>query len=782
MSDISLNAQQQLVQAAAQLTKLSSNSPVAKQAAQVIVQFLANNQIGLTLPKQQQTVTLPKPTNLPQSLNATQVQAQLQNHTSSSGNQNTTSELLLFSPSTKTDAQAVIASLNQKQLATILNAISGNASPNGQAKSVTVDAKMLSNSGNTLNVSAQIQGKSETFSVNLPSATKLPANTQNVQLQILPKGNQWQVKLTADSPNNGQNQAKTDNINIQSSAPKAAIQPAKSEPISQQVIFDKYAQNNQTHKTAQQNLQTQANTPNQNSSSPLTGSQTSGEQKVIMLNLNKTDIVKLLQSDSARLNNPSQNISLTVPRQTLIETLSKLPELHLDNAVAKLLRVDAGVKNVSIDLLVSGKGEIKGPVKTPVAQLPLTETQVQQVKSVLFLQTESKQAASQTIDSSALRADAAIPKPESALKTLLEGQSANQGKPVADKVSNQLNSKDVTAKPAQTDSAEITKTLQSLTSKLESIPAAQKQQVLTQISELMRRVLPQAASPSETLQNIEVALKDPILAKSPEAKAVVENILKQLQQGTPQGKEADVENIKQLITQAPLNLSPIQLTQAISSQGIVAGLMTMLQISLAAKLNRNQPQHSEKIAQIVSSLLSSSNKTTTPPSQRSLNDLNQMEQKHQILKQLGRMFAQHQSSKLNNAEQALQGQESFYYVLPSGVGENKKDIELLIKREPEKHGNADKQKSKLAVWHLTMKMDIGDVGQILTKARLQQDELELDLYTSNEAVKELVYNFLPLFKKRLKSLGIEVAKAQCQLGKIPAHLHTRPYQIFQTQA
>ncbi|GAA6184074.1 flagellar hook-length control protein FliK [Aliiglaciecola sp. NS0011-25] len=766
MSDISLNAQQ-LVQAAAQLSKLSSNSPVAKQAAQVIIQFLANNQIALTLPKQQQTVTLPRPNNLPQSLNATQVQAQLQNHTSSSGNQNTTSALLLYSPSTKTDVQSVIASLNQKQLATILNAISSKASPAAQTNNVAVDAKVISSNGNTANLATSINAKSQIISVNLPASAKVLPSNQNVQLQITPKGNQWQVRLIVDSPNISQSVAKTDGNNLNPAAPKEAIQSGKSEQINQQVTADKYSQNIQLQKRPEQIQHS---------------NQSNIAQKVIMLNLTKPDIVKLLQSDSARLNNPSHNISLAVPRQILIDTLTQQPQLRLDNAIPKLLNVDVSVKNVSIDLLAAGKGEIKGPVKTPLAQLPLTEAQVQQVKNALFLPSDAKQGTAQSTETSIMRPDGGTNKPELNLKVQADGQSPSADKRAAEANLNQLTPKEAAAKAIQSDNTTIEKNLQTLTQKLDSIPAAQKQQVLEQISDLMRRVLPQAASPSETLQNIEMALRDPILAKSPETKALAEAILKQLQQGTPQGKEADAENIKQLITQAPLNLSPIQLTQAISSQGIVAGLMTMLQISLASRLNRNQPQNSEKIAQIVSSIISSSGKAAAPQTQRSLNDLNQMEQKHQLLKQLGRMFAQHQSSKLSNAEQALQGQETFYYVLPSGVGEQKKDIELLIKREPEKHASAEKQHNKSAIWHLTMKMDIGEIGQILTKAKLQQDELELDLYTSNEAVKELVYNYLPLFKKRLKSLGIEVAKAQCQLGKIPEHLHTRPYQIFQTQA
>ncbi|GAC15735.1 hypothetical protein GLIP_3114 [Aliiglaciecola lipolytica E3] len=735
MSDISLNSQQQLVQALAQLSKLSNNSPVAKQAAQVIVQFLANNQISLSLPRQQQSITLPKPNNLPAAFNASTVQAQLQNQTSSSGNQNATSELVLFSNQSKAGGQTLIASLSQKQFSSLLNAISTLVSPGKQAKPQLLEAKVVNIDANTASLSVQINAKSEIVKAQIPIDMKDLKINQLVQLQVIPKGNQWQVRLIADSQSNA----------VQNSHSSSSVDSKNN--LDQLSGNDSKKNQSPTFQTAKEN--------------------TSGAgaiTKESLVNLAKADVIKLLQSDSARLNNPANNLGILVPRQPLIDTLTKQPQLLQDNILAKLLQINPSVKNINIDLLAGGKADLKGQVAAPIAQIPLTQEQVKQVQTILFTGNDKK--------SSEL-----ISQPSTSV-----GINNHAPKLTTDKANNLQNSKDITLNIPQTDVASLSKTWQSLNSKLDAMPVEVKQQVLTQINELIRRVLPQAVSPSETLQNIEIALRDPTFTKSPESKVLAETILKQIQQGLPQGKEADAENIKQIMSQTPLNLSPLQLTQGISSQGIVAGLMTMLQITLASRLNRNQPQSGEKIAQIVTSLISGENKPAASQTQRSLNDLNQMEQKHQLLKQLGRMFAQHQFSKLNNAEQALQGQETFYYVLPSGTGEQKKDIELLIKREPEKQNTNEKQHNKDAIWHLTMKMDIGEIGQILTKAKLQQEQLELDLYTSNDAVKNLVFEYLPLFKKRLKSLGIEVSKAQCQLGKIPEHLQTRPYQIFETQA
>ena len=81
-----------------------------------------------------------------------------------------------------------------------------------------------------------------------------------------------------------------------------------------------------------------------------------------------------------------------------------------------------------------------------------------------------------------------------------------------------------------------------------------------------------------------------------------------------------------------------------------------------------------------------------------------------------------------------------------------------------------------------MKLGVGDIGELLTKAKLQPDQLALDFYASNDAVLKQLMNFLPLLKRRLVSLGIEVTKSQCQLGKIPETLDQRSYHIFKAKA
>ena len=316
-----------------------------------------------------------------------------------------------------------------------------------------------------------------------------------------------------------------------------------------------------------------------------------------------------------------------------------------------------------------------------------------------------------------------------------------------------------------------------------------KAQAVEVLHSLLRVVQARAEQPSESLTRIAGALNDTQFIEEPGVKGLKEQVLEQIKQNVPQGKEQDANQIRQLLTNQALSLSATQIVSPVSGQGMLSGLVTLIQISLASRFARNQPHQSDKLSQGINSLFSSesssaSGKTNSsaPVSAKGLNEFAQLEQKHQILREISRLFAGHQSSKIGNAEQLLQGQDSFYYTLPSAFGNKLQDIELLVRRESEsREDGKENENDNNRIWHLTMKLSAGDLGELLTKAKLRQGTLELDFYTSNEQTKHQVMNYLPLFNKRLTALGIEVTKSQCQLGKIPDTLRQRPYHLLQTK-
>ncbi|MGJ8680116.1 flagellar hook-length control protein FliK [Paraglaciecola sp.] len=304
------------------------------------------------------------------------------------------------------------------------------------------------------------------------------------------------------------------------------------------------------------------------------------------------------------------------------------------------------------------------------------------------------------------------------------------------------------------------------------------------IQQLSRIVQAKAETPSNTLINIEKTLTDGEFFKTSSDlsnKQFVEQVLQQTKSALPQSKETDPQNIRQLLSSPALNLSANQLTSPANQSGLVSGLVALLQVSLGARLAKNQNTRSELVARTLNSILPSMTKAPNKMTAKSLNEFSQLEQKHQLMREIGRLLSGHQANKLSNAEQMLQGQESLYYNLPTVMGGIFKDVELLIKREEKQSEQKDAEQNANQTWQLTMKLSVGELGELLTKAKLRPDNLELNFYASNEEVKLQVMNYLPLFKRKLKSLGIEVNKSQCQLGKIPVSLQQRPYHVFQTK-
>ncbi|NCP65618.1 MAG: flagellar hook-length control protein FliK [Paraglaciecola sp.] len=317
-----------------------------------------------------------------------------------------------------------------------------------------------------------------------------------------------------------------------------------------------------------------------------------------------------------------------------------------------------------------------------------------------------------------------------------------------------------------------------------------KVEQLNLLHSLLRIVNAKADVPSNVLQQLDQGLLSATQSKElndSNSKEWVKQLTQELKQSLPRGNEQDAAQIKQLLTQPAFTLSPVSIVTPPSTPGLLAGLLTLLQVSLASRLLRNQPSLAERVAQVLPSILSGNESTSSEgrssAASKTMQEFSQLEQKQQLMRNIGKLLADHQSSKLNNAERMVQGQESFYYNLPAAFGGDFKNIELLIRRDEQREqDNSQHHNDGNKHWQLTMKLSVGEVGELLTKARLRPDEVDLDFYASNDEVKYQVLNFLPILKRRFSNLGITIAATQCQLGKIPTTLAQRPYHIFSTQA
>ena len=240
--------------------------------------------------------------------------------------------------------------------------------------------------------------------------------------------------------------------------------------------------------------------------------------------------------------------------------------------------------------------------------------------------------------------------------------------------------------------------------------------------------------------------------------------------------------LKHLLTSPAWLQSPLTLSSPPAGQSFLSGLIQLLQVSL---LGRHFKTH-EDIDQALNRQRTSAPNGNAPNSLlgsitgRQVREFAQLDSQQNLLKQLKGLLAGHQNAKLGNMEQTLQGNDSFYYVLP-GLLPQQKPAELLIRRERERQPEQQDNTTQTQ-WHLTMKLDIGEQGELLTKAKIRDEQLYLDIYSSNQALLEKVGVTLPFLLKRFTQLGLTVEEHKLQLGKIPDSLATRPYQILETQA
>jgi hypothetical protein len=523
-------------------------------------------------------------------------------------------------------------------------------------------------------------------------------------------------------------------------------------------------------------------------------------QSTHVIALNEQQLRSLLKLPTNQLipsNLLTKPLNLELPIKPVLQQLSKIN----NEQGQKLIQTLQALIVDKITLQIKPSGEIDLLLQTikPVANIPITK-EIAQALAPLKLPDQqavfkrlnlSNDTNNQTQTHSQTQLQAPRPKPN----IDIQKPSAEATQNISSNNKLKLTVPSVDGTQYQETKLSIKQTTSDLLAAVQAKPLVQSvinQSLLTNKSEqinlvqsLLRIVQAKAETPSITLQSIEKALVDVDFFKGAteqSSKQLMAQVLQQVKQALPQGKDQDMNQIRQLLTTPALNLSTLQITHPTSSQGLMSALVTLLQMSLSARLARNQSSRAEQISTTLTNVLNSSGQVKPEMTKKAMSDMSQMEQKHQLMKEIGRLLSGHQTNKLSNAEHMIQGQETFYYNLPSALGGTFKDIELLIKREDNSKETPSPDEQSHKTWQLTMKLAVGEIGEILTKAKFKADILEINFYASNEEVKIQVMNYLPLLRRKLDSLGIEVTKSHCQLGKIPDTLQQRPHHVFQTKA
>jgi len=241
------------------------------------------------------------------------------------------------------------------------------------------------------------------------------------------------------------------------------------------------------------------------------------------------------------------------------------------------------------------------------------------------------------------------------------------------------------------------------------------------------------------------------------------------------------QRLQQLISTQALVTTPLSLTSPANSSNFIQGLVALVQLALAGRAMQRQPSLKTQIDapdSVVSKTLANMGVTSQPS--RVSQDINQLDGRQQLLAQLKTLLSSHQQNKIANVDSRIQGQDSFYYILPS-LSQHHSPPELLIKREQGGPNHKSAQAGQRSLWNITMKLDIGDSGQVLAKSKIDKNTITLDLYASSDEVLKRISDTLPYLKRRLTSLGLTVESASYQRGHIPETLNSRPHQIFETR-
>jgi hypothetical protein len=833
MTDIPLNSNVQLNQVLTQLVKAAPNSDIARQAIEVVVRQLEGNQLSLDPATNAQLKTALLPSSALQgTLNTGQTyQIKLNSEPSNLLQFFSKTELSELSklPLTEQLTQVLLRLpanqlsqlFNQNKLNFLTETSTKNANLFAVLKGVVTNISDLDHANKQTSINIDITKSGPLLSIPLSAATTFQKGDL-VNLEMISKGKNWQLNIVALSKTSQTPNTTVDKVSIsnQTSATQSNVKDLKAETaILRGEKAQTYSASSQSQNFAPAIIKVTL-TPLQASELVKTVLQQQSSKQNIEINLPlKSVITQLTQSNTFDSNALLQKVLNVVPEKLTLQIKSS-GDATLLLQHPKLIAT-LPISNANLESLVPLKIINKEQVRANLAKTSelINPSQIRSLNEPLVKSSTLAITDNQVVKSNSLvqvnplvktlndgvKSDVVVNNSRLIFTPVVESSKLATSSAVSDVVAQtkpDINARNPETLPAIKPAKEISvypSTLPEFNHKIENLEVkgkvesvissefiANKPAQVALLQSLLRLSQPKAELTSTVLTAIEKILSEPVSVKTLTeltTQSWVKQIVQEVRQAVPQGNEQDASHIKQLLSTPAISLSAVQMVNPPASQGLLSGLITLLQVSLASRFLRNQPSQAERLAQILPSIFNESGKGETAANPtKAMQEFSQLEQKGQLIREIGRLLAEHQSNKLSNAEKLLQGQETYYYNLPSLMGDKFNNVELLIKREEQNKEETQQNANSPKTWQLTMKLSVGELGEILTKARLRPDHVEIDFYASNEQVKHQVMNFMPLLKRRLTSLGIEVTKAQCQLGKIPQTLAERPYHFFMAKA
>ncbi|NRA85536.1 MAG: hypothetical protein HRU22_17700, partial [Gammaproteobacteria bacterium] len=128
---------------------------------------------------------------------------------------------------------------------------------------------------------------------------------------------------------------------------------------------------------------------------------------------------------------------------------------------------------------------------------------------------------------------------------------------------------------------------------------------------------------------------------------------------------------------------------------------------------------------------------------------------------------QYQSQEQSNANN-----QTIFFTIPTSEP-SIPQVEGQIER-----GNKD-QASGQRVWQLTLLLPVGNTDKIQASAKLQGNNLELELVSNNQEMVDKAKFFADFLSQRLTTLGLTVSDISCKQAELPKSLLKRPNQLVE---
>ncbi len=321
-------------------------------------------------------------------------------------------------------------------------------------------------------------------------------------------------------------------------------------------------------------------------------------------------------------------------------------------------------------------------------------------------------------------------------------------------------------------------------------PEQNKAQVLNKIDNILKQPTNQAINIAESLNQLTDALKQ--IKGDNKPKQITHNALNQLQATKT---AIDIQQIisshltsQHILSNVSNNTTPLN-QLALALQVILTGK------AASSKLNKPQSKtgkESNTNAIKHDSLLntpkqSASTNTTNTPSTKLFTAVFDNKQtrpakvNHDKLPKsaiepltsaLSKTIKSQQINQLKSAQSQIKEQNNLYFQLPIMVDGEFKSIDLAINYEIDKD-KKDQQSEETAnttLVRFSLKFNMGDMGSMLAKASLADNELKLSLYTDNLQTLKTCENEINRLREELSKQAIQLTDTQFKQGKIPQHL------------